>query len=683
MAETVPVLALLAGDAPEALTGVAILVIAAAAIAYISARLGLVPIVGFLLSGVLIGPHALSLVGNQEMVDFAAEAGVMLLLFTLGIEFSPAKIFRISRIIFVGGTLQVTLATLATAAIARGFGLDWATGIFTGFLVALSSTAIILKLLGQSGETGSEVGQIGLGFLIFQDLVIVVMVLLIPFLAGQGGSTAAIAWALGKAALVIAGVLLLASRAVPPLLEKVAQTCSPEVFLLSVIAICFGTAWMTSLAGLSVSLGAFLAGMVVSESRFSQHALGEITPLQVLFSATFFVSVGMLLNLNFVADHWLMVAAAIAGTLIVKLLTTGASVAILGYGRATVAASSFMLAQVGEFSFVLERAGRASGIYPAGLGEQGSQAFIAATVTLMALTPLLLKIGQRVSSKMPEPMRDGGGLPADPAPEQHAVDLRDHVILAGYGDSARRIVSALAAACTPFAITTLSPWGAQEAEENGYPVLRGDSTRLRTLQLAGIENARLLVIADDDPATAHRIAELARGANRGLRILARTRFEADRPHLVHSGADAVFSEELESTVGLCESVLAEYVTDPGRARELLDLLRRDGARKGMEPVSYIDLERTIHFRPDGGASCSHASAVHPVKPSAKGCEDCLRHGGRWVHLRICMACGHVGCCDSSPGKHATGHFHDTGHPIVRSLEPGESWGWCYVDKEML
>ena len=290
---------LAAGAAPPFLVETATLIVAGAVVAYVGYRLGLVPIVGFLLTGVLIGPHGLGLIQDQEMVDALAEVGVILLLFTIGIEFSLEKLARIQRLIFGGGGLQVVLTTAATAGVLALFGVPWQAGVFTGFLVALSSTAIVLKLLGSRGEQNAPHGQVALGLLIFQDLAIIVMVLLVPMLAGAGGSALDIGWALVKAGLVIAAVLLGARRVMPAVLERVARTCSQELFLLSVIALCFGTAWLTSLAGVSVALGAFLAGLIVSESRFSEHAFGEIMPLQILFSATFFVSVGMLLDVGF------------------------------------------------------------------------------------------------------------------------------------------------------------------------------------------------------------------------------------------------------------------------------------------------------------------------------------------------------------------------------------------------
>src|SRR5262245_8207673 len=285
------------------LTQAVAILLAGAAIAYVCFNLGLVPIVGFLIAGVVIGPHALGVVRDHELVDATAEVGVMLLLFTIGIEFSLDKLAKVKRLIFLGGTLQVVGASLVMMALLLLFGVDWHDGLFTGFLVALSSTAIVLKLLEDRTETNATHGQVALGLLIFQDLAVIVMVLLVPMLAGGGVPSIDIVWALAKAGLIIAGVLLIARRVMPTVLEMVARTCSPELFLLTVIAICFGTAYLTNLAGVSLSLGAFLAGLVVSESRFSQHALSEVLPLQILFSATFFVSVGMLLDVGFLATR--------------------------------------------------------------------------------------------------------------------------------------------------------------------------------------------------------------------------------------------------------------------------------------------------------------------------------------------------------------------------------------------
>lgn len=669
---------LLAAAAPPFLSEVVALLLAAAVIAYLCFRLGLVPIVGFLVAGVVIGPNALGLVASPELIDQAAEVGVILLLFMIGIEFSLEKLARIQKLIFVGGGLQVVLATLATAGLLALFGVGWRAGVFTGFLVALSSTAIVLKLLGDRGETNTEHGQVALGLLIFQDLGIIVMVLLVPVLAGTGGGSPwPIAAALGKAAVLIVLILTFARKLMPPVLERVARTCSPEIFLLTVVAICFGTAYLTSLAGVSVSLGAFLAGLLVSESEFSHYAFTEILPLRTLFAATFFVSVGMLLDLGFLMSHLPLVLATLAVLFVVKVATTGVAALALGYGLPAVVTSALVLAQVGEFSFVLERAGRASGLHPAGMDDVGSQTFIAATVVLMVLTPFLMTAGNALAKRRPS------AATTEPAPAPD-VDRQGHVIVAGYGHSARRLVRALAGAGVPYVITTLSPDGAAEADAEGRPVIRSDASRVSTLESAGLDEARLLVVPDDEPTMAHRITAVARGARPDLPIVVRTRFAAAAQELAEAGATAVVTEELESSLRLADRVLKLCGVAPPEIKRWTLALRSDDRetvpslwRGGRAvPLDQV-VELAAAVAPE---RCAHAGAVRAVRPSAPGCEECLADGHGWVHLRICMTCGHVGCCDDSDGKHATAHFRATGHPIVRSLEPGESWGWCYEDE---
>lgn len=557
-----PITLWFAGATPPYLAEIAVIIFAGAAVGYISLRMGLLPIIGFLLAGVLIGPNCLALVRNMELIDAAAETGVMLLLFTIGIEFSLEKLASIKRAIFLGGGIQVALCTAAIALLLRAWDVPWSAGVFTGFLVALSSTAIVLKLLGDRGQTNSAHGQIGLAILIFQDLAIIAMVMFVPMLAGQGGSSLDLAVALGKAVAIIFAVLLVARRVMPVCLEMVARTCSPEVFLLTVIAICFGTALLTSLAGVSVSLGAFLAGLVVSESRHSHRAMGDILPLQILFSATFFLSVGMLLNLQYVYENIAFVAAAIAVTLLVKVFASGISILALREPLPVAALGGLMLAQVGEFSFVLEHAGRNVGLSPAGMGMEGSQAFIATTVILMVFTPSLLTLGERLSNWM-ERRRTARPLAA-PATMDVAEGSTEtaRVLISGYGPGSLAISRALRRAGVPFHILTLSPVGASEAEALGFPVTLADSTRSTNLVHAGIQRASALVIADDDAASSHQIISVVRSLAPDLLIFVRTTVESDASHLVMAGATVVVSDEGASTAQLSMELLSHLGDTP-------------------------------------------------------------------------------------------------------------------------
>lgn len=782
--------AVYAAAAPPFLAEIVAIVLVSAAAAYICQQLGLVPIIGFLLAGVLISPNLTGLVTDRELIEATAEIGVILLLFTIGLEFSLDKLSKIKRLIFVGGGTQVLLTTLLVALLLMLFGIDWKIGIFTGFLVALSSTAIVLKILADRGETNTQTGQIGLGFLIFQDLVIIPMVLLVPILGGQGGTNLEIAIALGKAVFVIAAVLVFARRLMPKALEIISRACSPEIFLLSVIAICFGTAYLTSLAGVSVSLGAFLAGLVVSESRFSQNALSEILPLQTLFSATFFVSVGMLLDVSFFMDNFILVISVVLVVLVIKILTTGISAISLGYKVPIALASGLMLAQIGEFSFVLERAGREVNMFPAGMAETGSQIFIASTVILMILTPFLTQLGMKLKDRMSFMVEEKSlnEMELNISNEDFSK-LENHVIVAGYGKCARKLVNVLSQSGIPYIITTLSPIGANEAQSRGFPVLLGDASKYHILDLAGIQYAKMLIIPDDEPAMAHRISSVAHNLNPTMKIVVRSKHMEDMEELLKAGADQIILEELEGIVQLIASIFHNFNVPTEEVERHIESMRGDSyavledkaeniettikcenidnscldsrsvlvradmpingkslseidlekyqinikeirhkgealelnpsltLKQGYELVltglaesfseaaklfqskvemsesvdtsstptgdikSYIDTEQTIYPPSDTDpSSCSHLERMSAVNPSARGCEECLRSGDKWVHLRICMTCGHVGCCESSKNRHAYKHFHKTDHPIVSSLEPGEDWLWCYADK---
>jgi monovalent cation:H+ antiporter-2, CPA2 family len=674
--------ALAAGEAPAFFTELAILMISSSLIAFIGFRIGLIPILGFLLAGVLIGPNALGLVQNPELIDAAAEVGVILLLFTIGIEFSLETLRRISRLIFIGGGLQVGITILLTTLILLIFGVDWRTGIYTGFLVSLSSTAIVMKLLADRNATNGEPGQTALGILIFQDLAVVVMVLLVPLLASQnattegGNSLLQLLWALTKAGGIIVLVLVLARRVMPRILEAVAKTCSPEIFLLAIVGICFGTAYLTSLAGVSLSLGAFLAGLLVSESRFGQQAFSEILPLQILFSAAFFVSVGLLLDVGFLLTHLPMVIAALLAIIVIKAVITGFGIKVLGYPMSTAITSGLLLTQIGEFSFVLERTGRELGLSPAGFGEDGAQTFIAATVLLMGATPFLASLGERLGSRyakkqIPQAVRE------DDVPKELAesfASLNDHVIIAGYGMGGQKLAAALGEAQVPFAIATLSPTGASQAEGAGHKVVRGDYTKQHILNLVGIQRAKAMVIPDDQAAMAHRVSSVARALNPNIPIIATTPYHASSHELKAAGASFVVAADKAANDLLVTKLLHHYGVEDNRIESYLERLGEVATSGNVIQLT----DKQLH-----SGKCTHTNQVNAVMPSSQGCEECLKLGDTWVHLRVCMTCGHVACCDSSKNKHASKHFAETGHPIMRSVEKGESWAWCYVDKVTL
>jgi CPA2 family monovalent cation:H+ antiporter-2 len=277
------------------------------------------------------------------------------------------------------------------------------------------------------------------------------------------------------------------------------------------------------------------------------------------------------------------------------------------------------------------------------------------------------RLGRRDREDLAEDLEASGG------------ELTGQVILAGYGTAARSLAELLDRNGIPFVITTLSPTGAADADEHGYRVLRGDSTRRATLEAAMLPEARCLVIADDEPDVVARIAATARVVAPGVPVIARVWGDAAPDAL---DVDELVTVEEASALAVAVHVLRRYGVANAAIAAEVDRIKRGGWTGGVvsAKLSAIDRDRTVHFRVVDGSGCAHVDGIGPVAPSAAGCEDCLRIGARWNHLRICLLCGHVGCCDSSPNRHASAHHRQTGHPLVASAEDGEDWAWCYVDR---
>ncbi len=587
------------------LNEVVALFVVSVGMAYACYRLKLAPVTGFLIAGVLIGPNALGFVQEQELVDMLAEIGVILLLFTIGIEFSLEKVSRIRKAIVVGGGTQVFLTVLLVTIGLYWMDVDWNAAIYTGCLVALSSTAIVLGLLSERGETDTPHGQLSLAILIFQDLAIVLMVLLIPLLSGEATTPAAIGAVLLKAVALIAAVLLLARKGVPWMLEAIARTNRQELFLLTVVAICFGTAAISSIMGVSLALGAFLAGLIVSESRFSDQALSEILPLKTVFNAVFFVSVGMLLDLSFLLSQPLLVGGTAIAVIVIKLVTSWAGVAVLGYPTRVAVAASIGLAQIGEFSFVLERAGRAVGLSPAGMGDAGSQTFIAAAVFLMLITPFQVTNAPRLAARFARKQEEE-------AP-QKVSGLEDHVIIVGYGEAGRRLSRVLAERGVPFTVVELSPSHLNAMKAQGIPHVVGDALRPHILEAAGIRKAKMVVVVMNDPAVAPGIISQARFMNPTVQIVVRTRYLRSTESLQQRGADIIVPEELETTVRIFSHVLGAYMIPGEEIDRQVKLLREHdyGVMRGSIQEAHLMVLQGL----DEDGLHTRAVAVRPGAPA--------------------------------------------------------------------
>ncbi|MDO4540804.1 MAG: monovalent cation:proton antiporter-2 (CPA2) family protein [Syntrophomonadaceae bacterium] len=450
-------------------------------------------IVGYLLTGILAGPHGLGLVRSVEQVEQVAEIGVIMLLFSIGLEFSFRQLMAMKRVVFIGGAIQVLLTIALSAAISYLLGLSFNSSLFMGFLIALSSTAIVIKQLNERGEIAAPHGNSVLGILIFQDLIIVPMMLLTPLLAEGGGSTESVWLILAKIAGVLFLVFLLAKVVIPPLLYRVARTQSNELFLLCVIVICFGVAWVTNLAGLSLALGAFLAGMIIADSEYSHQALGNITPFINVFTSLFFISVGMLLNSAAALSNIGLVIFLVAVVLLGKALIAALAALVLGYPLRVAVLVGLALGQIGEFSFLLAQ----TGVEYRLIGDVLYQGFLSASIITMMMTPFLIALAPRAAAaigKLPLPERiKNGRMAAGKAAT--AVELDNHLIIVGYGINGRNLAAAADFAHIPYVVLELNAATVRHEKCQGVPVMYGDATNEEVLHAAGIDKAKMMVIA--------------------------------------------------------------------------------------------------------------------------------------------------------------------------------------------
>ncbi|HET6490310.1 MAG TPA: cation:proton antiporter [Syntrophales bacterium] len=544
-----------------------------AAVLYLCHRLKVPVIVGFLLTGLLTGPYGFRLVGNIEAVTTLAEIGVIALLFTIGLEFSFANLFEIRRTALIGGTLQMALTLAASAAVAYAFGQPWRQSVFIGFLTGLSSTAIVMKLLQDRAEVETPQGVNALGILIYQDLIVVPMMILLPFLGGTAQvSQENILFILAKSAGVVFFTIAATRWVVPWILHKVAQTQSRELFLLTTVFICLAVASLTYAAGLSLALGAFLAGLVISD-EYSHQAMGNILPFRDIFASFFFVSVGMLLDLGFLANYYgyiLMVAGGIIG---IKAVLATASALVVGIPLRAAALVGLAICQIGEFSFILAETGRSQGL----LTDDLYQEFLALSILTMMATPFLFQFSPRIAealTRLPLPRRwKRGTSHVHGAKRFHE---KEHLVVIGFGMTGRNIARAARETKIPYAVLDMNPDRVRDEREKGEPVFYGDATHEAVLSHVNIRQARTLVIAINDAAAARRITAIARKLNHRLHIIARTRFREEIKPLMDLGANEVIPEEFEASVEIFSRILSRYLLPEDEIHRFVEEIRSDG-----------------------------------------------------------------------------------------------------------
>lgn len=576
------------------LTDIVIIFGLAVAVLLLFHFLRLPAVVGLLITGILTGPHGFGLIDAVHEVEVLAELGVILLLFTIGIEFSFKKLIEIKRQVVVGGALQVGLTILAVFVIARQLGLSSPEAIFYGFLVSLSSTAIVLRLIQEKAEVDTPHGRTGLGILLFQDVIIVPMILVTPMLAGsRPGEIDSDIFVFAAEGLAIISLVMVAAKWLMPwLLHQVARTRSRELFILSIVAICLTIAWLTANAGLSLALGAFIAGLIISESEYSHQALGNILPFRNVFTSLFFVSIGMLLNTNFLINNPLIILTASIGVLVLKALVAIGAAILLGLPLRSGILAGLAICQVGEFSFILSRTGLEHGLL-----ADHYQLFLAVAVLSMAATPFIISLAPRFADltlQLPLPVKLRTGL--WPGPEKK-IDkkLEQHLVIIGFGLNGRNVARAAKTTGIPYMIIEMSPDTIRGERAKGEPIFYGDAIHEEVLRHACIESATVVVIAINDPTATRGITESVRKLSRKAHVIVRTRYLMEMQALYELGADEVIPEEFETSVEIFSRVLSQYLIPRDEIDKLVIQFRSDGyqmfrklARKSSL-VSSLDL----------------------------------------------------------------------------------------------
>jgi K+:H+ antiporter len=576
---------------------------AALVLGYITHRLGLSPIVGYLLAGIAVGPHTPGLVADAKIAEQLAEVGVILLMFGVGLHFQFGELWAVRRVALPGAIAQSFVATLLGAIAARAFGWDWPAGFVFGMALSVASTVVLVRVLTDNHDLHSRTGHIAVGWLVVEDVFTVMVLVMLPALFRDRGATAgglvlALGWATAKVVALAAITLVAGGRVIPWLLERVARTGSRELFTLTVLVVALGIAvGSAQLFGVSMALGAFLAGMVVGRSEFSLRAASEALPMRDAFAVLFFVSVGMLLDPGQLLSSPGLLLATLIVILLGKPLAAFGIVWLLGYPPKVALAVAVALAQIGEFSFILAMLGKELGI----LSNTATNTLVAAAIVSITLNPLLYRLvdpaeawaarrprlwrwlTSRVRRRTPAESSDTG-------PELR--DAAHRAVVIGYGPVGRTVTRLLQENDIDVTVIDLNLETVRSLKQKGTATVYGDANHLDTLKIAGVAHAGSLILSASGMHGAAEVIRLARGLNQEIRVLARSTYVREIPELRAAGADFIFAGEGEVALALAESILRELGATPEqidreRARVHSELLTSRGAepgeRKGSPP----------------------------------------------------------------------------------------------------
>ncbi len=552
-----------------------VFLIAAVVIVPIFHRLRASPILGYLAIGVAIGPHGFALIADVESVATLAELGVVFLLFTIGLELPLRRLWAMRRLVFGMGSAQVLSGAIVIGGVAYAWGNSVNASVVLGLCLALSSTAIVVQLLAERGELGTPAGHTGFSVLLFQDLAVVPILFLVPVLAGDAGNVFVdLLIALGTAAGAVLVIYLVGRRALRPLFRVIAGTRSAELFVATTLLVTLGIATLTGLAGLSMALGAFLAGLLLAETEFRHQVETDIQPFKGLLLGLFFITVGMSVDFAAVADRAVWVVLSVIGLMVIKGIMAGALARLFGQPKSVAVQVGFLLSQSGEFAFIVVGVAMSLGLLP---GDVGQFMIIVAGITMM-LTPIVVAAGRRVTTAMERKGPHGAhglGKEAYANADMASELLEDHIILAGFGRVGQTIGRLLEAQTVPYIALDLDAGRLSSCRAHGFPVFYGDASRRDVLQHARADRAACIVVTMDDPARAAQTVATVKQAWPRVPILVRARDRKHAADLAAAGAASAVPETVEASLQLAAQTMRLLGLPPEAVSPLIENARDD------------------------------------------------------------------------------------------------------------
>ena len=547
---------------------IAIILVAALLGGAVAQRLGLPLILGYILAGVIVGPNTGGpTVGNVHDIELLAEIGVALLLFTIGLHFSLDELAPVRRVALAGTAVQMSLTAAFGYGVGRLLGFGWEEAVWFGALLSISSTAVVLKSLSEQGVMGTLSSRVIIGMLIIQDLAVVPLLIILPELGNIGEGLSDLGVAAVRATIFIAVMVIFGRRVLPWLMARIAGWNSRELFLISVVGIGLGVGYGTYLFGLSFAFGAFVAGMVLSQSDYSHQALADVEPLRDVFATLFFVSVGMLLDPAFLLENASVVVLVVFLVFAVKGLLFAGVVRAFGYGNIVPFAVGLGLFQVGEFSFVIARVG----LDAEAISQRSYSIMLTTAVVTMALTPFAMRLAPvfygRWRERFPRESLQTFNLPE--------TGLRDHVVIAGYGRVGGFVAHLLGRLEQPFVVVDSNPGRADEARELGYPTIFGDAAAEPVLEAAGVRRARLVMVTVPDPVGMRLGIERIRSINPNVHVVARSSTVEQLGELGRLGVYEAVHPESEAGLELGRQALNHLGVGPAEIQRFADEVRRE------------------------------------------------------------------------------------------------------------